>query len=190
MAYILHTQFSEMIATGKSVNVKKMKLLLRVLFIGGLLGGVAACGGGGNFIEPQGNDVSSGGVSSGTTNPQGSLESVNQSAERSEEASSSEGVNGATPEPSDPSNFATLSWVAPVTRSDGSPLPLSELSGYRIYSGLGAGRLDLLVDIDNSGTTEYTVLDLETGTHYFAVAAYNLYGVEGELSEVVSKTIN
>ena len=85
---------------------------------------------------------------------------------------------------------ATLSWVAPATRSDGSPLPLSELAGFKVYTGTAPDTLSLLVDISDSSTTEYTVNDLEAGTHYYAVAAYNIYGTEGELSEVVSKTIN
>ena len=85
---------------------------------------------------------------------------------------------------------ATLSWVAPATRSDGSPLPLSELAGFKVYAGTDPEALSLLADISDSSTTEYTVNDLEVGTHYYAVTAYNIYGLEGELSGVVSKTIN
>ena len=130
-------------------------------------------------------------------------------ADESEQENLTEGGQGLDPEPAPEEEVAqeeapeeevvqeepvlgtaTLSWVAPATRSDGSPLPLSELAGFKIYTGTEAETLSLLVDISDISTTEYTVNDLEAGTHYYAVSAYNVHGTEGELSDVVSKTIN
>lgn len=88
------------------------------------------------------------------------------------------------------STSATISWTAPSVRADNSPLPLSELSGFRIYSGTSSDNLTLLIDIDDSSQTEYKVSNLNIGTHYYAVSAYNIHGDEGVKSDVVSKTIN
>ena len=84
---------------------------------------------------------------------------------------------------------ATLSWVAPVTRIDGSPLLLSELKGYRIYYGTNPNNLALLVDLGDPTAVEYVVEGLTEGTHYFAVSAYDSSDIEGERSVVRSKTI-
>jgi hypothetical protein len=81
----------------------------------------------------------------------------------------------------------SLSWVAPSTRTDGSALPLSEISGYRLYMGSNANNLSPVLDMDNSGTTSHTVENLETGTYYFAITAYDQTGNESDLSNVVSK---
>ena len=88
------------------------------------------------------------------------------------------------------SRSATLSWTAPTTNSDGSPLPFSDIGGYKIYTGTDANNLSLLVNIDDSSITEYIITNLSPATHYYSVSAYNLSGIEGEGSSVVSKTIN
>lgn len=88
------------------------------------------------------------------------------------------------------STSATLSWAAPTTRSDGSALPLSELAGYRIYGGSNANNLTLLANLTSNTSTDYKFSNLSAGTYYYAVASYNIYGVESDRSQVVSKTIN
>lgn len=88
------------------------------------------------------------------------------------------------------STTAHLSWNAPTTRDDGSPLPLAELVGYRVYTGTAPGTLVPLVEINDPITTEYTVTNLTAATYYYAISALNSYGSESVLSEVVSKTIN
>ena len=87
------------------------------------------------------------------------------------------------------STSALLSWRAPSVRADGSLLPLSELSGFRIYSGTSVSNMKLLVELNDHSITEYRVNGLVPGTYYYSVSAYNLEGVEGEFSDVVSKTI-
>ncbi|MCF6323334.1 MAG: putative Ig domain-containing protein [Gammaproteobacteria bacterium] len=84
---------------------------------------------------------------------------------------------------------ATLSWVAPMTRIDGSQIMLSELKGYRLYYGTSADNMSLLIDLSDSTVTQYVVEGLEEGTHYFSVSVYDTEESESERSEVVSKTI-
>jgi hypothetical protein len=82
---------------------------------------------------------------------------------------------------------ASLSWVAPTENSDGSPL--TDLAGYRVYHGLSATALTDIIDRPGATNTSYSFSQLASGTHYFAVAAYNSAGVESPMSAVGSKTI-
>ncbi|MEN8165994.1 MAG: fibronectin type III domain-containing protein [Pseudomonadota bacterium] len=81
-----------------------------------------------------------------------------------------------------------LSWSPPATRTDGSVLILSDLEGYRIYSGSSPDQLILLVDLIE-GATDYSISNLSPGIHYFAVTAYDLDGLESGFSEIVAKEI-
>lgn len=82
---------------------------------------------------------------------------------------------------------ATLSWVSPSQYTDGSPLPVGELSGFRIYKGTSASNLAVVAEVD-SLTTSFAVQNLASGTHYFAVTAL-AGGAESAKSTVGSKTI-
>lgn len=88
---------------------------------------------------------------------------------------------------SNPTGTAALSWTMPTLNTDGTPL--TDLSGYRVYHGLNASTLSDVIDITDENTTNYTFNALASGTHYFAVSAYNSTGVESALSGVGSKTI-
>jgi hypothetical protein len=84
---------------------------------------------------------------------------------------------------------ATLRWSAPTQNTDGTALPSSELAGYRVYHGTSADALTEVTDVRDTGAGAYTFNQLASGTHYFAVTAYNRSGVESALSGVGSKTI-
>ena len=87
------------------------------------------------------------------------------------------------------STSATLTWVPPAIRADGSPMSLSELSGFRIYSGTDKNSLSLQVDIADAAATKYKFSNLSPATYYYAVSAYDWDGNEGEISAIVSKRI-
>lgn len=85
---------------------------------------------------------------------------------------------------------ASLSWVAPTTRVDGTPLSLSQIAGYRIYSGTSRNSLALVRDLDDGSATSYVITGLAAATtHYFAVSVYDADGNESGRSEVASKRI-
>lgn len=84
---------------------------------------------------------------------------------------------------------ATLSWVAPSTRADGSPLSLSAIAGYRIYHGTVTNQLSLLRSINDPTATSYKVPSLPAGTHFFAISTRDTSGLEGSRSAVIKKTI-
>jgi hypothetical protein len=83
---------------------------------------------------------------------------------------------------------ATLSWQAPTTRIDGSPL--ASVAGYRIRYGTSAGSYPNLVVIQNGGVTSAVVGNLPPATYYFVVSAYDSLGLESNNSSPVSKTIS
>ena len=83
---------------------------------------------------------------------------------------------------------ATLSWQAPTTRTDGTPL--TNLAGYRIRYGTAPGSYTNLLTIANGGITSAVVEGLPPATYYFVASAYDTTGAESSNSSPVSKTIN
>jgi hypothetical protein len=82
---------------------------------------------------------------------------------------------------------ATLSWTAPTTNTNGTPV--TDLAGYHIYYGTNPGALDTVIDVPGAATTEYEISNLSSGTYYFAVTAYNSLGIDSADSNEGSKTI-
>lgn len=82
---------------------------------------------------------------------------------------------------------ATLSWTAPTTRTDGSPL--TNLAGYRLRYGNSPGNYPNTINISNPGVTSHVVSNLASGTWHFVLAAYDSAGLESSNTNPVSKTI-
>jgi hypothetical protein len=82
---------------------------------------------------------------------------------------------------------ATVSWMPPTEKIDGSPL--LDLAGYRIYWGRTEHSYTQSVTLDNPGLTSYVVEQLTAGTWYFAATALDAAGMESRFSNVASKTI-
>lgn len=83
---------------------------------------------------------------------------------------------------------AALSWQPPTQYTNGTSLPASGLSAFRIYRGTSASSLTRIAEVD-ARTTNFSVPNLARGTHYFAVTAVTTTGVESALSAIGSKTI-
>ena len=86
------------------------------------------------------------------------------------------------------SSTATLSWEAPTSNTNGSPL--MDLAGYRIYYGISATDLSHTVDITSIGMQTYVIDDLGPGTWYFAITAVTSSGSESTPSNIVTKTVS
>jgi hypothetical protein len=82
---------------------------------------------------------------------------------------------------------ATLSWEAPTSNTDGTPL--TNLVGYRIYYGSSATDLSQTIPITSVGIQTYVIDNLQAGTWYFAIMAVTSAGTESALSNIVSSTI-
>ena len=93
----------------------------------------------------------------------------------------------ATAGPGSADKTATVSWEAPTTNTNGTPL--TDLVGYRIYFGSSPEELGHIVQINTIGLQTYVIDGLIPGTWYFAVRAVAADGTESALSDVAAKTI-
>lgn len=75
----------------------------------------------------------------------------------------------------------TVTWRAPDTNEDGTPLV--DLAGFRIRYGTTYGRYPNEVSVSNPGATSHVVTGLTKGLHYFVVSAVNQSGQEGLTSK-------
>ena len=83
---------------------------------------------------------------------------------------------------------ATLNWAPPLENTDDSVL--TDLAGYRIYSGPSPERLTRLITLSNPSLSRYVVEWLEAGQQYcFAVTAFNAAGRESPFSAIVTTTV-
>jgi Fibronectin type III domain len=95
------------------------------------------------------------------------------------------GTGGGTPAP----GSLTLSWTAPSTRSDGTPLSLADISGYRIYYRTALASYTAHVNVSNGSAQSATISNLVAGTSYFlAMTTLDSAGLESAYSAEVSKT--
>ena len=83
---------------------------------------------------------------------------------------------------------ATLSWAAPTTRTDSSPL--TNLAGYKIYYRRMSGICEYQIDINNPGIVTYVVENLVSGDWYFTMTAYDFEGLESDRSNEVLRVIS
>lgn len=87
-----------------------------------------------------------------------------------------------------PSTSVTLSWRAPTTNTDGTPL--TGLSGFRVFAGTTPGQYSQIVSVPNPGVTSVILADLATGNRwYFVVTALNSGGFESLNSQEVSVSL-
>ena len=87
---------------------------------------------------------------------------------------------------------ATLSWMAPSSRADGTGLSRQHLASYEIRYGTNADDLNRLAVFDRAAgliDMSYTIENLSDGTWYFTIQARDDNGLLSSPSEVVSKTI-
>jgi hypothetical protein len=86
------------------------------------------------------------------------------------------------------SNSVTLSWSAPTTYIDGTPLV--GLAGFRVHYGTASGQYSQVLAIANASVTSVVLEGLGSGyTWYFAVTAFSSDGAESEYSTEVSKRL-
>lgn len=86
--------------------------------------------------------------------------------------------------------MVNLSWTAPTTNTDGSPL--TDLAGYRVYSGCGAsGLYDRPVETIGAGVESLVIGSLpDAGVCYFVATTVNSQGVESSFSNEASKVMS
>lgn len=85
------------------------------------------------------------------------------------------------------SGSATLSWLPPTHRIDGTPL--TNLAAYRVRWGTAPGSYPNSVRLNNPGLSSYVVSNLAPGTYYFVVTAIDGAGLESVFSNRAQKTV-
>lgn len=115
-------------------------------------------------------------VSPWTLEPQSSPESPNVD----------DGETSVSPPPS--TSSATLTWTAPLTRTDGSSIQLSEIDSYEIAYGTSPTDLGNSMTVDGAETSA-EISGLGAGTWYFSIRVIDTNGLASEYSEVVSKQV-
>jgi hypothetical protein len=85
------------------------------------------------------------------------------------------------------SGTALVGWYPPTERTDGSPL--LDLAGYRVYFGKDPNPVRYIIEVTNPGQTSQFIDNLDQGTWYFSVTAYDRKGFESAKSVPASKTI-
>jgi hypothetical protein len=81
-------------------------------------------------------------------------------------------------------NSLMLTWSAPTTNEDGSLL--DDLAGYKLYYGTQSGYYTEVIRVGAFTTAEISNLDV--GTWFIAVTAYDYWGNESDFSEEISHT--
>lgn len=98
------------------------------------------------------------------------------------------------PEPVSVRNI-NVSWQAPLTRIDGSPLYINEISSYEIYyssnENFTNGTLISVPATNQSGDqANQTIIEaMPTGAYYFAIGAIDKDGIASDFSEPLSLLI-
>ncbi|ABC27829.1 Type II secretory pathway, ATPase PulE/Tfp pilus assembly pathway, ATPase PilB [Hahella chejuensis KCTC 2396] len=83
---------------------------------------------------------------------------------------------------------ALLSWTPPATREDGSVLAASEIQLYRIYHLSEDGSVETVYEAAPDEIS-FSFDNLPVGTHYFAVSAVDVNGLESDTSDIVTKKV-
>ncbi len=81
----------------------------------------------------------------------------------------------------------TLQWTAPVTRTDGTPLSLSEIAGYRVYYGTSPGNYPNYIDINDGSLQSATLKGVPVGTYYVAMSTLDTSGLASNYSAAIVK---
>jgi len=84
---------------------------------------------------------------------------------------------------------ASLSWLAPSKRADGSSLSMSEIAGYRIYYGASSGEYDSVLPVDDPYTFTIRIDELPVGTYYFVMTTVDTGGMESGYSGETVKIV-
>ena len=93
---------------------------------------------------------------------------------------------------------STLSWTAPTTRVDGTPLAPAQIEEFRVYHGIDIGENPLAIGpeynaVSGENATDITIELTPRAEPYvisFAITTVDRDGLQSALSETVTKTFD
>lgn len=83
---------------------------------------------------------------------------------------------------------ATISWVQPSKREDGSKLYFSDIGSYRVYHTNDSGSINKVYKVSSSNT-QLALSSLPSGKHYFMLSTVDTSGAESKSTNIYSKSI-
>jgi hypothetical protein len=141
---------------------------------------LVACGGGGGS-GGSGSGTSGGNVApAANTGSSTSKDTVTPSGDSATAGSSSAPVS---------TGSFTIKWAAPVTRTNGKPLSLADINGFRIHYGASAGNYEYIVTVRDGTAQAATVKNVPVGTYQVVMTTYDSNGLESGYSEKVSISV-
>lgn len=139
---------------------------------------LVACGGGGS------SDVVTS-SSTGSSVPVSSAVSSNNSV--ASDFPGDDGSNNVAPVTA--TGSFDLSWTAPTTRSDGTPLSLADIDGFRIYYGKSKGSYPNSLDVKDGSAQSAVVKNIPVGSYYVVMTTYDVSGLESRYSSAIAKNV-
>ncbi len=101
------------------------------------------------------------------------------------------GAASSTQQSTDPSERSSLSWSAPISNTNGSPI--ADLAGYRIHYGTSPGVYTGSINVP-ADKTRYAISDfsisvhpIKGATYYISVTAYDYNNNESAYSNEITK---
>jgi hypothetical protein len=83
----------------------------------------------------------------------------------------------------------TLQWTAPVTRTDGTPLSLSDIDGYRIHYGKSSGNYTNHFTLADGTAQTVSLTGIPVGSYHLVMTTYDVDGRESGYSSEVIKIV-
>lgn len=91
-------------------------------------------------------------------------------------------------------NYTDVSWTAPTTNSDGTPIPATgplSLAGFNLYFAKTATAVDTVAPVVIGPTLRtYRITGQTNSTYYYRLSAVNTAGAEGPKTAVLTNVIN
>ncbi len=128
-----------------------------------------------------------GGGSSSNVIPSASIESSPPVSSGSAPSTSSPAPSTSSPAPA--TGSFTLRWTAPTTRSDGSPLSLADIDGFRIHYGASRGYYPNSIDLRDGTSQSAVVENVPVGNYYVVMTTYDVNGLESGYSSAIIKNV-
>jgi hypothetical protein len=100
-------------------------------------------------------------------------------------SSTGDSASKVTYQVNDATSSSSISWTAPTTYEDGSPLSPAELGGYKVYVGSSETSYSVNYTTTDIAKTNFNFSELGKGLKFLYVTSFDINGNESRLSDPV-----